>query len=85
VWVEIETSTVKVDGDLEVLWIPEAARGLLDPERRHHERCVAWRRPWRGRGERDIKALERNRFAVKGGESSRLEVKAPVSASVPYQ
>jgi len=28
--------------------------------------------------------VERNRFAVKGGESSRLEVKDPVSASVPY-
>src|SRR6266478_2743303 len=28
--------------------------------------------------------VERNRSAVKGGESSRLEVKDPVSASVPY-
>jgi hypothetical protein len=35
-------------------------------------------------GQRPSLAVERNRFAVKGGESSRLEVKAPVSASVPY-
>ncbi len=36
---------------------------------------------------RDVRvgAIERNRFAVKGGEPSRLEVKDPVSASVPYR
>ena len=32
------------------------ASALAITERRHHERCVAWRRPWRGRGERDITA-----------------------------
>ncbi len=31
VWVKIESSTVKVDGDLEVLWVPKAAGGLLGP------------------------------------------------------
>jgi hypothetical protein len=31
VWVEIESSTVEVDGRLEVLRVAEAARRLLDP------------------------------------------------------
>ena len=60
----------------------------LHAERSRHERCPAWH----GRGaapsggaQLDIRSLERNRFAVKGGESSRLEVKDPVSASVPYR
>src|SRR5215467_4903885 len=31
VWVEVETSTVEIDGRLEMLGIAEAAGGLLDP------------------------------------------------------
>ena len=38
-------------------------------ERRHHERCVAWRRPWRGHGERDITAPYRS--LTMPGKSSR--------------
>ncbi len=30
-WVEIQVSVVKIDGDLEVLGVPEAARRLLHP------------------------------------------------------